>query len=524
MHLSGPPGEKRYLFEAKGGGAALFDYDGDGLLDLFLVQGSTVERARQDRNPHSSLYRNLGNGRFEDVSDRAGILTPGWGMGVAAGDYDNDGHVDLYITQFGDNILYRNNGDGTFTDRTRESGAVGPGWSSSAAFGDYDGDGDLDLYVCGYVDMDLNRLIEPGSRPFCQYRGTPALCGPMGLPAGRNTLYRNEGDGTFRDVTAAAGLDQGNYFYSLSALWTDLDDDGDVDLLVGNDSTPNNVYINRGDGTFEDFGLVSGLATSGEGSFQASMGLDSADFNNDGRLDVFMTHFANDYNTLYLNHGDLWFEDVTHKAHLLQAAWLWVSWGTRFADFDHDGWKDLFHANGHVYPFLLTAGWSESYRQPSSLYLNQRDGTFRPVDPCPALAKEAVGRGVAFGDLDNDGDWDIVRANLDDSPQLLRNDLSPETRWVTFLAQGRKSNRDGLGTRITVEAGTLIQTWEVKRSVGIYSSSDPRAHFGLGGAAVVDRVRIRWPSGLVQEFRGVTANRHYLVVEGGEPTVRPTGR
>lgn len=516
-HISGPAEGKRYLFETKGGGIAFVDYDNDGLQDLFIVQGSTVENMLKGENPHSELFRNLGGGRFRNVSEQAGITSRGWGMGVACGDYDNDGFTDILVTQLGQNLLYRNNGDGTFTERARAAG-IGPSpWSTSAAFGDYDGDGDLDLYVCAYVDVDFRNLPEPGSASYCQYRGKPDLCGPMGLKALPNVLYRNNGDGTFTDVTAAAGVDETNRYYSLGVIWSDLDNDGDLDLLVGNDSGPNCLYVNRGDGGFDEMGFLSGLAASGDGRFQASMGIDSADYDNDGLLDVFMTHFANDYSTLYLNRGKLLFEDVTAKALLVQPGWLWVSWGTRFLDVDLDGWKDIFHSNGHVYPFLIQAGWSEEYAEPSSLYLNQHDGTFKDwsAQAGEAVAKKTVGRGAAFGDFDNDGDMDIAKANLNGEPQLLRNDSETDNHWVMFLIRGKNGNRDGIGARIKVRTGDRVQLWEVKRTVGIYSSSDPRAHFGLGGSPVIDEVEVRWLNGQSQTFRDVPADRHYLIEESG---------
>jgi hypothetical protein len=299
-------------------------------------------------------------------------------------------------------------------------------------------------------------------------------------------------------------------------VWADIDNDGDSDLYVSNDSTPNQLFVNQGDGTFDEMGFMSGLATNADGDFQASMGIDAADYDNDGRLDVFVTHFANDYSTLYHNAGELLFEDVTSQALLIQPEWPLVSWGTRLVDFDHDGWKDIFHSNGHTYPFVLTAGWSDHYFQPSSLYMNQGDGNFRNVvaDAGLDLQKELVGRGVAFGDFDNDGDIDFIIVNLNGSPHFLRNEGSPHHHWVMFRTRGSESNRDGIGTRITVVAGGLSQIWEIKRTVGIYSASDPRAHFGLAKAEVIDQVRVQWPSGKVQEFRDVEADTHYLIDEG----------
>ncbi|UCF38858.1 MAG: CRTAC1 family protein [Acidobacteriota bacterium] len=514
-HINGPRVEKKYLFEAKGGGLAFLDYDNDGWQDLLLAQGSTLEQFKNGQTLPCTLYRNLGNGRFEDVSQESGMTQGGWAMGIATGDYDNDGDVDIYVAELRANKLYRNDGNGTFTEVGAVAGVRSEEWSASAAFGDYDQDGDLDLYVSNYVALDLDHLIEPGAQSFCQYRGRPDLCGPMGLRAAPNVLYRNNGDGTFSDVTESSGVGESNYYYSLGVVWSDLDRDGDPDLLVANDSSANQLFLNEGAGKFSEIGFISGLAASGDGGFQASMGIDVADYDRDGKPDVFMTHFANDYSTLYNNRGDLLFEDVTSKAKLVQPEWLLVSWGTRFADFDLDGWLDIFHANGHVYPFLIDAGWSEEYEQPASLFLNQKDGTFADYSARAgeALTIRKVSRGVAFADYDNDGDIDIAIANLNDAPRLLRNESPKQNHWLMFRLAGHSSNRDGIGALITIRVGEEVQQWEMKRSVGIYSSSDPRAHFGLSRAAKADNVEVRWPSGKVQTFSDVRVDTHYVIDE-----------
>jgi hypothetical protein len=517
-HISGDRVGKKYLFEAKGGGVAFFDYDNDGWLDLYIVQGSTLELLKNGESPGGVLYRNQGDGTFKDVTAESGLRPVGWGMGVATADFNNDGFVDLYLTSLTENALYQNNGDGTFTDISQLSGVATPRWSASAAFGDYDLDGDLDLYVANYVLVYLENLVEPGSLPICKYKGIPEMCGPMGLKALPNTLYRNDGEGTFTEMTNESGVGNVGYYYSLGVIWADLDNDRDPDLVVSNDSTRNQVFINQGDGTFKDRGFLSGLAASADGLFQASMGVDAADYDNDGLLDVFMTHFANDYSTLYHNRGNLLFEDVTNKAGLLQPEWLLVSWGTRFVDFDHDGWKDIFHSNGHVYSFLIDIGWAERYAQASSVYLNRENGTFRDVssEAGEALQVEKASRGVAFGDYDNDGDIDMVISNLNDSPQLLRNDSVGSGHWVMFRLRGDTSNRDGIGARLTIESGGLRQIWEIKRTVGIYSASDPRAHFGLGNSTRINRVEIWWPSGKSKVFEDVPADTHYVITENGQ--------
>jgi enediyne biosynthesis protein E4 len=513
VNATGHPDRKDYIFEVKGGGVGAFDYDNDGRMDLVFSQGSSLGRWREGRNPGPVLYRNRGDGTFEDVTARAGLTWTGWGVGVAAADYDNDGWVDLYLTNLGPDVLYRNNGDGTFTDVTARAGIRAPGWSSSAAFGDFDGDGHLDLYVASYIDVGPDRLPEGRAGGTCAYVGVEVLCGPRGLPGARDLFFRNNGDGTFTERSEASGaFDEGRYF-GLGVVAADLDGDGDLDIYVANDATPNYLFVNRGDGTFEERGFPSGVAVSGDGNEQASMGTDAADYDNDGRLDLFAAHFAHDYSTLYRNLGGLLFEDVTTRARLREAAWLLVSWGARLVDLDHDGWKDVVHANGHTYPHLRAAGGPETYEQPAlTLHLNQRDGTFAHVAAAGDAARPALGRGLAVADLDGDGDLDLVVAQLDGRPLVLRND-GAKGSWLMVRTVGRRGNRDGIGARLTVRASGLTQTWEVRRTAGIYSFSDPRAHFGLGEAEKADLLRVEWPGGKVDEFRDVPAGRHYVVDE-----------
>ncbi|MDA2923705.1 CRTAC1 family protein, partial [Acidobacteria bacterium AH-259-L09] len=491
-----------------------FDFDNDGWMDILLVQGSTVERARSANNPHSAIFRNRGDGTFEDVTEKAGLTSRGWGMGVTFADYNNDSFTDVYLTRLGPNVLYRNNGDGTFNDVTEKAGVGDPRWSTSAAFGDYDQDGDLDLYVANYLDVGVDKL-PPRRSERCTHLGRQVMCGPRGLPGAPDVLYRNNGDGTFSDVTEESGAVDRDRYFGLGVVWADIDNDRDLDLYVANDATPNLVFVNQGNGTFKEMGYLSGLAVSGHGMEQASMGVDIADYDNDGLLDVFLTHFSNDYNTLYHNEGDLWFKHVEGQSHFQSSEWHLVSWGTRFVDLNHDGWKDIFFANGHVYPFLLHCSLAEAYHQPCSFYSNQRDGTFRNAsrEAGPDIQKETVSRGVAFSDWDNDGDIDFIIANLNDWPQLFRNDLADQNHWVMFRTVGERSNRDGIGTRITVVTGELRQIWEIKRTVSIYSASDPRAHFGLGSAAKVDLLKVQWPSGEIQEFKNIPADFHYLIHE-----------
>ncbi len=513
-HICGSPYEKNYIFEAKGGGLAAFDYNNDGLMDLLLVQGSTLDRVRAGDNPHSVLYENQGNWTFVDVSEKAGLTAKAWGMGVGIADYDNDGFADIYLTNLGPNVLYHNNGNGTFTDLTAKAGVGDPRWSTSAAFGDYDGDGDLDLYVANYLDVGPSKLPARVAG-VCDYQGEPVMCGPRGLPGAGDSFYRNNGDGTFTEISQQSHAVDKDKYFGLGVVFADVDNDSDMDIYVADDATPNLLFVNAGNGTFEEQGFLSGLAVSGDGREQASMGVDVADYDNDGLLDAYCTHFAADYSTLYHNDGNLVFSDVTAQARIQTPEWPLVGWGTRFVDLNHDGWKDIFHSNGHVYPYLIKSKTREVYYEPKTLYLNRGDGTFLDASTMagPALQKPTVSRGVAFADFDNDGDIDCAIATLNGSPQLFRNDVPAGNHWIMFRTVGIKSNRDGIGARITVTTGKLKQVWEIKRTVGIYSASDPRAHFGLGPSATIDSVSVRWPSGKVQEFKGVAADAHYVLHE-----------
>ncbi len=525
VNATGDPDRKDYIFEVKGGGVAAVDYDNDGWTDLVFSRGSSLDRWRAGTSPGPVLYRNRGDFTFEDVTQKAGLTRGGWGVGVTAGDFDNDGFADLYLTNLGPDVLYHNNGDGTFTDVTGKSGIRAPGWSSSAAFGDFDGDGFLDLYVAAYLDVGPDKLPEGRAGGTCSYVGTPVLCGPRGLPGAQDLFFHNNGNGTFSEQSEASGAFDKERYFGLGVVTSDVDGDGDLDIYVANDATPNYLFVNRGDGRFDERGFPSGVAVSGDGNEQASMGVDAGDYDNDGRPDLYATHFASDYSTLYRNLGGLLFEDVTVRARIRDPEWPDVKWGTRMVDLDQDGWKDVVHANGHVYPHLRSNGGpaasaapaarKETYEEPAlTLYLNNRDGSFRDVsgEAGPDARIPVLGRGTAFGDLDNDGDQDVVIACLDSRPLVLRNDGAPG-HWLSFRAVGRKSNRDGIGARVTVRAGTLSQVWEVKRTAGIYSASDPRAHFGLGEAAKADLVRVQWPGGRVDEWKDVPADRHYRVDE-----------
>jgi enediyne biosynthesis protein E4 len=507
-HVSSP--EKKYIVESMSGGVAFFDYDNDGYLDIFFVNSLTVDLVKSNQKTRSALYHNNGDGTFTDVTDKSGLGDVGWGMGVAVGDYDNDGFDDLYVTCLGQNHLYHNNGNGTFTDVTRQAGVGDSHWSTGAAFLDYDNDGKLDLFVSQYVDFDINHLPEFGKGRTCQYKGIPVQCGPRGLAGASDKLYHNNGDGTFTDVSKKAGVSDPNGYYGLGVIASDLDGDGFVDIYVANDSTPCFLYHNNGDGTFKEIGFISGTAVNGDGSEQGSMGVTIGDYDHDGKLDIFKTNFGDEYNTLYHNDGQNSFTDVSYTAKVAAVSLQYVGWGTKFFDYDNDGWIDLFVANGHVYPQL------QNYRQRKLLHHNNRDGTFAEVaaQAGEPLMEDRVGRGVAFGDIDNDGDVDLVINDLDGAPQLLRNDGGNANNSVLIRTVGMKSNRDGLGARVTIVSGDLRQIDEVRSGGSYLSQSDLRLHFGLEKRTKIDLIEVRWPSGIIDKITNASVNKILTVKEG----------
>ena len=514
-HTSGSP-EKNYIFEAKGGGVGLLDYDGDGLLDIFFVNGSTLEDVRKGTSHGNALYRANGDGTYTDVTEKAGVFGRGWGMGCAVGDFDNDGRPDIYVLGVNGNTLYRNTGEGRFEDVTEKAGLRGGRWSTSAAFLDYDRDGDLDLYVANNIEVDIYSSPLSFRGPECNYRGTRVMCGPRGLPGALDTFHRNEGDGTFTDATVAAGLLEKSPLYGLGVAVGDVDNDGWTDIYVADDSTPSYLYLNQKDGTFDNVALISGVAVSDDGMEQAGMGVDLGDYDNDGWLDVTKSNFAFENSNLYHNDRNGSFTDQSSKtAGIGLPTRGLVSWGTKFLDYDNDGWEDIVVANGHVYPHLLqNPVLGEQYHQPRLLFRNLGDGRFADVsgEAGPGIREERSSRGLATGDLDNDGDVDVVIANIDATPSILRNDGGNAHAWISVSLRGTKSNRMGLGARVVARTATLRQIREVTTAGSIFSASDSRVHFGLGTATEVD-LEIRWPSGSVQTLEKLRANQLVLVDE-----------
>lgn len=507
-HVSSP--EKKYIVESMSGGVALFDYDNDGYLDLYLVNSLTVDMVKLKQKTRSVLYHNNGDGTFTDVTDKAGVGDIGWGMGVTIGDYNNDGWDDIYVTCLGPNHLLKNNGNGTFANVTKKAGVSDPRWSTGAAFVDYDNDGKLDLFVANYVDFDVYNLPEFGKGRTCQFKGVPVQCGPRGLKGAGDTLYHNNGDGTFTDVSKKAGVADSDGYYGLGVICSDLDDDGLVDIFVANDSTPNFLYHNNGDGTFKDIGFSSGTAVNENGSEQGSMGVTLGDYDHDGKLDLFITNFDDDYNTLYHSDGKGSFTDVSYATKVAAVSLPYVGWGTWFFDYDSDGWADLLVVNGHVYPQLPT------YRQRNFVHHNMRNGTFAEVGEQlgAPFSEKRTGRGAAFGDIDNDGDVDVVISNLDGPPQVLRNDGGNTNNSILIRTIGVKSNRDGIGARIKVVSGNLTQINEVYSGGSYLSQNDLRLHFGLEKGTKVNLIEVHWPSGVVDKIADAGVNRVLTVKEG----------
>jgi hypothetical protein len=508
QHHAAP--EKKYIVESMSGGVALFDYDNDGLLDIYFVDSLTVDTAKDSGAARSALYHNLGKGRFADVTDKAGVGHPGWGMGVCTADADGDGWQDFYVTTIGQNRLYRNNHDGTFSDIAEQSGVSAGGWSAGCGFADYDRDGRLDLFVSRYVKIDLSRLPEFGKDKTCQYRGIAVQCGPRGLAGESDFLFHNDGNGRFTDVSKQAGVSDPNGYFGLGIAWFDYNGDGWPDLYVANDSTPNFLYRNNRDRTFKEVAFPAGVAVSEDGAEQGSMGVALGDYLNNGRLSLFVTNFSEEYNDLYRHDGDH-FTDVSFSSKTAPSSLRYVGWGTAFFDYDNDGLLDVIVVNGHVYPQLEKArlGASAGYRQRKLLYHNRGDGTFDEVASQfgRVMMDERVGRGLAVGDLDNDGRLDVVINNLDGSPELLHNELAGRGSWLIVKLTGSGGNTDAIGATVTARAGSFTQTQVVQSGASYISQNDMRLHFGLGRVTEVDALDVRWPNGTVTTRQKVKANQ-----------------
>jgi len=511
VNIHGSPAKKDYILETTGNGAAILDFDGDGWNDLFVANGSTVDGKAGP--PH--LYRNDGAGRFLDVAAEAGIARQGWGQGVCAGDYNNDGHPDLLVTHYGRNVLYKNLGNGKFADATAPGGlpTTGSRWGAGCAFLDYDRDGWLDLFVSNYVDFDLEKAPKPGQGPNCIWKGLPVMCGPAGLPLASNVLYHNKGDGTFTDVSAKAGILKPGGRYGLGVIAADFDNDAWPDIYVACDQTPSLLYQNRRDGTFEERGAEAGVAYNADGQFQAGMGVAVADYDGNGFLDIVKTNFSGDLPSLYNNEDGKFFADLSRQAGLGKNQLL--GWGVVFLDVDEDGWKDILMANGHVYPEVDGAALGERYRQKTLLYLNLGSGRFSDITGVsgPGLEPLRPARGLAAGDLDGDGHPEVVIVNMNEPPTLLRNQGPRRNALLVSLA-GTKSNRSGIGARVTLEAGGRRQIDEVRSGGSYFSQNDFTLHFGLDQAQSITRLEVRWPSGTVQEWKDLAVNRKLVITEG----------
>ncbi len=514
-HLSSPA--KKYIVESMSGGVALIDYDRDGWPDIYFTNAPGIDMALAGHKARSALFHNNHDGTFTDVTEKAGVGYPCWAMGTSIGDFDNDGWPDLLVTCFGGIVLYHNNHDGTFTDVTKQAGlASDSGWATGAAFGDYDGDGWVDLFVAHYVDLDLKDLPEFGSKPTCQYHGINVQCGPRGLKGSPDALYHNNGNGTFTEVSKAAGVDDAQKFFGLTAVWCDFNNDGRLDLFVANDGEPNYLYRNDGNGHFTDVALDAGVAVNLDGSEQANMGVALGDYEHKGLFSLAISHFSDEYAALFRNNGALNFTDVSYAAGIARSSTPYVGWGDAFFDLDNDGWPDLIIVNGHVYPQVDTKDIGTSYHEPKLLYLNQHDGTFRDISKLagPAIQIPQVSRGLAVGDLFNDGRLEIVVENLEGEPMILQTQGGPRNHWVSFELEGAKGNRLALNARIRATAGDLVQLDQVQSGGSYLSQSDLRIHFGLGGHEKVDKLEVFWPSGKVETLTNVAADRFYILKEG----------
>lgn len=531
--VSGSP-EKEYILETTACVVAVFDYDNDGKPDIFLLNGSTINAENgKEKAPKSALFHNLGDWKFENVTDKAGVANERWGMGVAVGDYNNDGFADLWVSNYGTSRLYKNNGDGTFTDVAPKIGLDIKGWHTGATFGDYDKDGRLDLFVPAYLEFDLKNLppspldVDKGKsvgRNFCQFRGQPVMCGPRGLKGAKDSLFHQKADGTFEEVGDKVGVrDDGNY-YGFSSVFVDVDDDHDLDLVVVNDSTPKQLYINKGDGTFEESGYPSGMALNENGREQAGMGLGVGDYDNDGRVDFHITNFSDDSNVLYHNDGDVNFTDISFQTGLGETTIPFLGWGTSFLDFDNDGWKDVLVANGHVYPVVDKFQWGTSFAQQLLLFKNgkqQANGQIKfervAAAPNSGLAEATSARGLAIADFDGDGKLDVIVSNMDSAPSLLRNVSSDKNNWLALKLIGdttKKTPKDAIGSTIFATVGKIRQRFDLTSGAGYASQSDQIIHIGLGDAAKIDSLEIIWANGQSEKIPVDKINTQLIIKQG----------
>jgi len=519
--------KNKYLLETTGCGVAFYDYDNDGWLDIFLVNGTRLEGFPAGQEPINRLFKNNRDGTFTDVTLKAGLAHSGWGQGVCIGDYDNDGYEDLFVTYFGKNVLYHNNGNGTFTDVSEKAGVAGnpKRWNTGCAFVDYDRDGKLDLFVANYIDMDLATAPVPESGP-CLYKGIMVACGPPGMNGGKNILYHNNGDGTFTDVSEKSGILATSGTYGLGVLTLDYDNDGWPDIFVANDSVASILYQNQKNGKFADVAVDSGCALSADGKPQAGMGVSASDYDLDGYLDIVKTNFAGDTPSLYHNQGDGTFEDATFPAGLGKHT-QFLGWGCGFFDFDNDGWPDILICNGHVYPEVEQLRTEAGYAQRKLLYRNLRNGKFEDIslNVGPGISDPSASRSAAFGDFNNDGHMDFVVNCVNDFPQLIRCDSKLQNNWIKVRTIGTKSNRSGIGARLRCvvqmpgESKPHQQLDEVRSGGGYFAQSDLRIHFGIGKATKVDLLEVRWPSGTIDTLKELQANQ-LIYVKEGEGVVR----
>jgi len=514
-HRSSP--EQKFIVESMSGGVDLIDYDRDGWPDIYFTNAQTVDMARQGIKTRSALFHNNHDGTFTDVTDKAGVAYPCWANGVSVGDYNNDGWPDLLVTCISGVVLYRNNGDGTFTDVTKSAGLASDTlWATGAAFGDYDNDGWDDLFVSHYVDIDLAHLDAFGSRDTCKYMGIDVQCGPRGLKGSPDNLYHNNHDGTFTDVSGKSGVGDPDHRYGLTAIWSDFNNDGKLDLYVTNDGQPSYLYQGDGNGRFTDVGFSSGVALNANGAPQANMGIALGDYLHTGLMSLFISHFDSEYAALYRNDGGMNFTDVSTSSGIAHATNGYVGWGDAFVDFSNSGWQDIFLVNGHVYPQVDTAELRTSYREPKILLLNQRNGNFRDISKAAgqAIQTPQVSRGMAIGDLFNDGRLEAVVENLTGQPMILRPDGGPRHHWISFQLEGVRSNRLALNARVRVTAGALVQLGEIISGGSYLSQHDLRLHFGLADHQRVDQAAVRWPDGRTEILKDLLADRFYSVREG----------